>query len=143
MVAFMSFSPELPRLRDCAGGRLFFRYILAKSPKKLPIDRMERIVLISTNCVLFCTDERKGEDMFKKPEKHTDNGDRSIDTTARLLALQALQQSGDLDLGYGKKATLCEILDCSMPTLTRTLNLLEEASKEAAALAERVRQAQK
>jgi hypothetical protein len=55
--------------------------------------------------------------------------DRSINQTARALAIWQMQEKGLLDLSYGNKNDLAEKLGISRWTLDRTLAVLAQAKQ--------------
>lgn len=57
-------------------------------------------------------------------------GAKTAELLARVIVLRDLQKAGKLDLRYGKKGELQEVLECGPMALNRSLAALEELEPE-------------
>lgn len=57
-------------------------------------------------------------------------GDKTAELLARVIVLRDMQKAGKLDLRYGKKGELQEILECGPMALNRSLAALDELQPE-------------
>lgn len=69
-------------------------------------------------------------------------GSKTAELLTRVIVLRDLQKARVLDLGYGKRLELQELLECGPQALKRSLAVLEELEPEVSRLKTKIRSAQ-
>lgn len=69
-------------------------------------------------------------------------GSKTAELLTRVIVLRDLQKARVLDLGYGKRVELQELLECGPQALKRSLVILEELEPEVNRLKTKIRAAQ-